>query len=154
MISMQIRSFRGKVKPGRQARISAHMRIDDGAQAPRLALTSLDGEDPDITPSQGDNMIRFLAIVCLLMLVGCADESRGTALNEGRMKHYLDSITTQSEAIPDCMRARSFPIVIGCTPTPDEREWDRQVRAFAYDNPQCYRPAGSSTWFATALSPM
>ncbi len=99
-------------------------------------------------------MIRFLAIGSLLMLVGCANKSRGTALNECRMKHYPDSPTTQSDAIPDCMRAQSYPMVIGCTPATDEREWDWQVKAFAYDNPRCYRPAGSSAWIATALSPM
>ena len=99
-------------------------------------------------------MIRFLAIVSLPILVGCADLSKGTALNECRMRHYLDDPSTQGEVIPDCMRARSFPMVTGCAPTTDEREWDWQVRTFAYDNPQCYRPLGSGRWIATTLSPM
>ncbi len=99
-------------------------------------------------------MLRSSAIVLLLMLVGCADQSKGTALGECRLKYYLESPTAQGELIPDCMRAKSFEVVAACSPEADENEWDRQVKTFAFDNPKCYRPVGSATWTATLLSPM
>lgn len=98
-------------------------------------------------------MIRFLAFVSLVLLAGCADQSKGAALNECRLKYYLDSPAAQGEAIPDCMRAKSFATETTCLET-DEQEWDWHVTAFAFDNPQCYRPLGSAAWTATLLSPM
>ena len=100
-------------------------------------------------------MIRLAVVLSLLALAGCgADRSRGTALNECRMKSYLDSQTAQSQLIPDCMLGKSFATIDGCGPatSDDEREW--QARTFAYDNPKCYRPVGSAAWIATFLSPM
>ncbi len=100
-------------------------------------------------------MIRLVVVVLLLALVGCgADQSRGTALNECRMKNYLDSQAAQARLIPDCMTSKSFAGVPGCGPATSDDEWDWQVRTFAYDNPQCYRPVGSTAWVATFLSPM
>jgi hypothetical protein len=105
-------------------------------------------------PRPGDNMFRLLAIVSLLMLVGCADQSRGAALGECRMMYYLESSTAQGELVPNCMRAKSFQMDAACSPGADEHEWDWQVKTFAFDNPKCYRPIGSATWIATLLSPM
>ena len=99
-------------------------------------------------------MIRLPAIVSLVLLAGCADQSKGTALNECRLKHYLDSPAAQGEAVPDCMKAKSFAVETPCDAATDEHEWDWHVTAFAFDNPQCYRPLGSAAWTATLLSPM
>ena len=99
-------------------------------------------------------MIRFLPIVPLLMLVDCADQSKGVALNECRLKYYLEGTVAQGELVPDCMSAKSFQLTAACGPATDEHEWDWQVRTYAYDNPKCYRPIGSATWAATVLSPM
>ncbi len=98
-------------------------------------------------------MIRCLAIASLLALAGCADPSKGAALNECRMRHYLDSPAVQGQLIPDCMSAKSFQPVAACVPEPNEYEWDWRVRTFPYNNPECYRPIGSKAWIATALSP-
>ena len=99
-------------------------------------------------------MMRYMAVISVLTLVGCADQSRGAALNECRQKYFLDSPAAQSRLIPECMAPKSFQAVSACAPTLDEHEWDSQVKTFVYDNPQCYRPLGSTTWMATALSPM
>jgi hypothetical protein len=99
-------------------------------------------------------MIRVVGFVPLLILFGCADQSKGTALSECRQKYFLESLVAQGEAIPDCMKAKSFEMVTACSPDADEHEWDWQVRTFTFDNPKCYRPLGSTTWIATALSPM
>jgi hypothetical protein len=99
-------------------------------------------------------MIRVVAFVPLLMLLGCADQSRGTALSECRQKYFLESPVAQGQAMPDCMKVKAFETVPGCSPEVDEHEWDWQVRTFAFDNPKCYRPLGSATWIATILSPM
>lgn len=98
-------------------------------------------------------MIRCAAIISLLVLVGCADQSKGTALNECRMQ-YLESQAAQSELTPDCMKAKSFQMTSPCSPETDGHEWDWQVMAYTYNNPKCYRPIGSTAWIATALSPM
>jgi hypothetical protein len=105
---------------------------------------------------QGTDMIRLAVVVAsLLALVGCgADQSRGTALNECRMKNYLESQAVQAQVTPDCMAGKSFATIGGCGPATSDDEWEWQVRTFAYDNPQCYRPAGSRAWVATFLSPM
>ena len=99
-------------------------------------------------------MIRHSLIVLLLALVGCADESRGTALNECRMKTHLDSPAAQAQLVPDCMAGKSFALVTGCRPAANDDEWEWQVREFAFDNPKCYRPIGTGPWTATMLSPM
>jgi hypothetical protein len=67
---------------------------------------------------------------------------------------YLETPAAQGKLIPDCMSGKSFTLVTGCNPATNDDEWDWQVRAFAYDNPRCYRPLG--TWPSTAilLSPM
>jgi hypothetical protein len=99
-------------------------------------------------------MIRVSEIMLLLVLVGCADQSKGAALNECRLRYYLESSAAQGESIPDCMKTKSFQMASACSRETDEHEWDWQVRAFAYDNPKCYRPLGSAAWMATQLSPM
>jgi len=102
-------------------------------------------------------MVRFVAVVSLLVLAGCADNSKGAALNECRLKLFLETPTAQGELIPDCMSAKSFQTVPACpadADEADEQEWDWRVTAFAYNDPRCYRAVGSATWVATALSPM
>jgi hypothetical protein len=99
-------------------------------------------------------MIRCAAIILLLALVGCADQSKGAALNECRMEYYLESPAAQSELTPDCMKAKSFLMASPCIPETDGQDWDWQVMAYPFDNPKCYRPIGSTTWIATLLSPM
>jgi len=98
-------------------------------------------------------MLRFSVIVSLLLLAGCADQSEGAALNECRLKYFLESPATQDELIPDCMKAKSFQMASPCSPESDD-DWDWQVRIFTYDNPRCYRPLGATAWTATILSPM
>jgi hypothetical protein len=100
------------------------------------------------------DMIRFLFIASLFTLAGCADPSKGAALNECRVRYYLESLDAQRQLIADCMRARSFETDATCNPDADVREWDRQVQTYAFDNPRCYRPVGSTAWTATFLSPM
>jgi hypothetical protein len=99
-------------------------------------------------------VLRTSLIILLVTLSGCADQSRGAALNQCRATNYLLPSETQSQATPDCMKARSFSSIAECAPAPDEQEWDTQVMTFAFDNPRCYRPVGATTWLATALSPM
>jgi hypothetical protein len=85
-------------------------------------------------------MLRFSVIVSLLLLAGCADQSEGAALNECRLKYFLES-------------PKSFQMASPCSPESDD-DWDWQVRTFTYDNPRCYRPLGATAWTATILSPM
>ena len=99
-------------------------------------------------------MTRFLPVVLLLLSVGCADQSRGSALNQCRLKYYLDAANTQQQLIPDCMRTKSFQMVSACRPQPGDTEGDWQVRAFPYDDPRCYRAVAAAPWTATLLSPM
>lgn len=99
-------------------------------------------------------MIRIPVFMFLLILAGCADQSKGSVLNECRMKHYLDDADTQQQSIPDCMKSESFEMVSACIPQPDEDAWDWQVKAFPYDDPRCYRAVGVARWMATLLSPM
>jgi len=98
-------------------------------------------------------MIRFLALMLLLVLPGCSDQLRGAALNECQLRNYLQSPADQDYLIPDCMKAKSFDMVEGYRPelSADERNW--QVPPAAYDDPTCYRPVGSAAWVATNLSP-
>jgi hypothetical protein len=99
-------------------------------------------------------MPRILCALPLLMLIGCADQSKGAALNECRMQYYLRDPAAQGRLIPDCMMAKSFLMLTPCSPTPNEHDWDWQAAAFPFDNPQCYQPLGAKAWMATALSPM
>jgi hypothetical protein len=99
-------------------------------------------------------VIRFLTIVSLTVFIGCADRSKGVALNECRQQYYLRDAATQGKLMSDCMAAKSYQTIAACSPVPDEREWDTLVRMLAYNNPQCYRPLGSIAWIATAFSPM
>jgi hypothetical protein len=99
-------------------------------------------------------MVRFAAIVSLFILVGCADQSKGAALGECRLKYYLEDPGAQGEAIPDCMRAKSFQTETACGPETNDNERDWQMRAFTFDNPKCYRPVDTAPWLATLLSPM
>jgi hypothetical protein len=97
-------------------------------------------------------MLRILPIATLLLLVGCADQSKGAALNECRLRYYLQSPSAQGQQIPDCMKARSFEADTACTAPADDHEWDWQVKMYPYDNPRCYRPIGFSPWLASTLS--
>jgi hypothetical protein len=99
-------------------------------------------------------MIRASVLVCLLVVTGCTDQSKGSALNECRMKYYLDATDTQQQSIPDCMKTKSFEMVSDCIPRPDQEEADWQMQAFAYNNSKCYRAVGAAPWTATLLSPM
>ncbi|MGC1408488.1 MAG: hypothetical protein WA864_06040 [Acetobacteraceae bacterium] len=99
-------------------------------------------------------MIRCLAVFLPILLLGCADQSKGTALNECRTRYYLEPPAAQADLVPDCMKAKSFQAISECSPEAEHDEWDVQVQAFRYNNPQCYRPLGATKWIASALSPM
>lgn len=99
-------------------------------------------------------MTRISAVVSLLLLIGCADQSKGAALNECRLKYYLESPAAQAARIPDCMATKSFEMATDCSAETNEHEWDWQIIAFAYDNPKCYQAHGSNASIATLLSPM
>ena len=64
-------------------------------------------------------MIRFSAALSLLLLIGCADQSKGTALNECRLKYYLASPAAQGARTPDCMTAKSFQLATKCSTETD-----------------------------------
>jgi hypothetical protein len=98
-------------------------------------------------------MIRSVAAILLFTLVGCADQSRGAAFNECRMKSYLEDPATHSEVMSECMKAKSFQIVLPCSPEPDDYERDLQAGTSASD-PQCYRATGAPSRTYTILSPM
>jgi hypothetical protein len=100
------------------------------------------------------SVIRFAILIPVVLLAGCADQSKGSALNQCRTRHYLNDPVAQAQLIPACMKAASFELVAECRPTADEEQWDWQVQSFAFDNPKCYRPVGSAPWIATVLSPM
>ena len=99
-------------------------------------------------------MIRPLIVLLLFIVAGCADQSKGAALNECRLRYDIRSYAQQGHLVPDCMQTKSFEFTSTCTPISDEHDWDWKVKTFPYDNPQCYRPVGSERWIATALSPM
>jgi hypothetical protein len=101
-----------------------------------------------------DNVVRPAALIIPIVLVACADQSKGSALNECRMRYYLVDASVQEQLITDCMKARSFAVVPACDPAADEYEWDWQVQSFPYDDPRCYRSIGAAPWVATVLSPM
>ena len=99
-------------------------------------------------------MIRLIAVLPLLMVAGCADQSRGAALNECRLRYDIRAVVDRGPLVTACMQAKSFAFEPSCAPSTSEYEWDSDVRTFAYCNPQCYRPTGTERWIATALSPM
>ena len=99
-------------------------------------------------------MIRLAAFITPIVLAACADQSKGSALNECRTRYYLDDPAKQEQLMPDCMKVQSFDAVSACNPASDEREWDWQVQAFSFNDPRCYQSAGSVPWLATFLSPM
>lgn len=102
------------------------------------------------------HVMRLFCFASLALLLGCADPSKGAALNACRMRYWLDSTDRQAQLIPECMRARSFEADAACdlSADTDTEEWDQQVRAFAFDNPRCYRSIGSTARISTFLSPM
>jgi hypothetical protein len=104
--------------------------------------------------SKRAKVIRLAALIAPIVLAACADQSQGTALNECRTRYYLDDPAIQEQRVPDCMRAKSFEVVLACKPASDEHEWDWQVQAFNFNDPRCYEPEGSVPWLATFLSPM
>lgn len=101
-------------------------------------------------------MIRYwpLMLLLLLALPGCADQSRGAALNECHLRYYLQSPGDKAYLIPDCMQAKSFELLAGCRPQSSADDWNWQVPPAAYDDPECYRPLGATASVATALAPM
>lgn len=99
-------------------------------------------------------MPRLMVVALLLLIGGCADKSKGAALNECRQRYDIRTSSDRGRLIADCMQAKSFDFSSTCPPSNHLHEWDLNVRTFAYDNPQCYRPIGSELWLATALSPM
>jgi hypothetical protein len=99
-------------------------------------------------------MARISVLAFLALLAGCADQSKGSALNQCRMKYFLDDASTQQQSIPECMKAKSFEWVAGCNPLPDGDGLDWQMTALPYSSPKCYRPVGTAPWMATALSPL
>jgi hypothetical protein len=99
-------------------------------------------------------MIRFLPLVLLLVIPGCADQSLDAALNECQLRNYLQSPADQALLIPDCMDAKSFELVAGCRLETNADDWNWQVPPAAYDDEKCYRPVGATASVATFLSPM
>jgi hypothetical protein len=99
-------------------------------------------------------MIRFLPLVLLLVMPGCADQSLGAALNECQLRNYLQSPADQALLIPDCMEAKSFDLVAGCRPDANADDWNWQVPPAAYDDEKCYRPIGATASVTTFLSPL
>lgn len=99
-------------------------------------------------------MTRISVLVFLTLSAGCADQSKGSALNQCRMKYFLDDASTQQQSIPECMRAKSFEMVAACNPQPDEEGLDWQATGTPYTSPKCYRPVGTAPWMATFLSPL
>jgi hypothetical protein len=99
-------------------------------------------------------MIRFLPLMLLLVMTGCADQSRGAALNECQQRYYLQSSADQGYLVPDCMKTKSFEMVVGCRPELSADDWNWQVLPTAYNDPTCYRPVGSAAWVVTNLSPL
>ena len=99
-------------------------------------------------------MIRFLPHLLLLVMPGCADQSRGAALNECQQRYYLQRPADRDLLIPDCMQAKSFEMVVGCRPETNADDWNWQVLPVAYNDPTCYRPLGATAWTATNLSPL
>jgi hypothetical protein len=98
-------------------------------------------------------MIRLLLMAFLAALSACADQSKGAALNECRMQSYLLGSADQARRIPDCMRSKNFQPAAACDPEPYDQDWDRLIRTFPFDNPQCYTSIGTQPWIATVLSP-
>jgi len=88
-------------------------------------------------------MIRAFLFLLLLIVAGCADQSKGAALNECRLRYDIRDVADRRHLMPDCMQAKSFEFASDCTPISDEHDWDWEPKTFPYDNPQCYQPVGS-----------
>lgn len=99
-------------------------------------------------------MLRLSILSAAVVLAACADQSRGSALNECRTSYYLADPAAQEQLIPDCMKTKSFDAMPACNPPPGDDQWDWQVQSFPFNNPNCYRPVGAGRWLATVLSPM
>ncbi len=97
-------------------------------------------------------MIRLAPIGLLLLLANCVDQSRGATLNACLMKYYIESPTVQAVKTSDCMQERNFQLMTACSPERTGQGWYWQE--FAYADPKCYQPIGSTAWVATLLSPM
>lgn len=108
----------------------------------------------EATEDKRGNVVRFAMLMSVVLPAACADQSKGSALNQCRTRYYLDDPVAQGQLIPACMKAAAFETVAECSPEPEEGQWDWQVQSFLFDNPQCYRPVGSVSWIATVLSPM
>jgi hypothetical protein len=118
--------------------------------AERQDVSGLEDVESDLLST----LARLAAIFPLLMATGCADHSRGAALNACHLQHYMQSPAKQAELVPACMRAKSFALVPECSVPADADDWTWQVRPAGYDYEQCYKPIGTKPWIATALSPM
>ena len=121
--------------------------------ATRLTQCRIQAQNEDSEDKRG-NVVRFAMLMSVVLLAACADQSKGSVLNECQTKYYLEDPGAQEQLIPSCMKAASFDMVAECSPAPDERQWDWQVQSFPFHNPKCYRPVGSVPWIATVLSPM
>jgi hypothetical protein len=99
-------------------------------------------------------MARFSIVLLLLVVGACADQSKGAALNECRLRYDIRTAADAANLVPPCMQARSYRFVSACTPRPSEADWDPRVATFPFDNPQCYGPVDPTAWAATLLSPM
>jgi len=104
--------------------------------------------------TQEISMVRLMAVVLLIVVGGCADKSRGAALNECRQRYDIRTLSDRGRLTAECMQTKSFEFALACSPSADEHEWDANLKSFSYDNPQCYRPTGTEPWLATVLSPM
>lgn len=96
----------------------------------------------------------LVALLPLLVATGCADHSRGAALNACHLQHFMQSPAEQAELVPECMRAKSFALLPECRVAAGADDWTWHVPPGGYDYEQCYKPVGTKVWVATALSPM
>ncbi len=99
-------------------------------------------------------MIRILFATSALMLAGCVDQSKGSALSACRLKYFLDDPAVQGQDTSGCMASRSFQMLPACNPAPNVYEWDWRVTAFPFDNPACYQGTRSDARIASFFSPM
>ena len=99
-------------------------------------------------------MSRYLLGLPLLLLAGCAEPSRGVALNQCHLQNYLQSQAEYGALMTDCMKARSFSMTAACTAVPAGDNWHWSTPPTPYDNPDCYQPVGGKASVATTLSPL
>src|ERR1700734_2600953 len=97
-------------------------------------------------------MTRLAPIGLLFLLPGFVDQSSGATPNPCLMTYYMESPTVQAVKTSDCMQERNFQLMTACSPETTEQGWYWQQ--FAYADPKCYQPIGSTAWVATLLSPM